>query len=115
MELKRAILQGATAFALRIPPIREYAARELTASLRVIRDLSVTRSDYPLTAEWAARNPALREMLDEISGEILRSSEEEIMDGLRLIRPHAVKGFQKARFGSACDGGYVILDDFRSV
>jgi hypothetical protein len=112
----RDIIQGAAAFALRIPPIREYAARELTASLRVIGDLGITRNDYPLSEQWAtARNPTLRQLLDEISDQILARAQEEIRDGLRLLRPYAVKGFQKVRLGSASDGGYVILNDFRSV
>src|SRR5215469_4147796 len=114
MELRRDI-QRAAAVALRIPIIREYAARELTASLRVVRDLGIARDDYPLTEQWAARNPALRELLDEINDQIVARAQEEIMDGLHLIRPYAVKGFQKVRFGSASDGGYIILDDFRTV
>src|SRR5689334_16509557 len=101
MGLKRDILQRAAAFALRIPTIREYATRELTASLRVIRDLGITRNDYPLSEQWAtARNPTLRELLDEIGDQIASRTHEEIKDGLRLLRPYAVKDFKKARFGS---------------
>jgi SAM-dependent methyltransferase len=40
---------------------------------------------------------------------------EEIRNTLRLLRPNAAKGFNKARFGSPNDGGYVHLDDFRGV
>lgn len=40
---------------------------------------------------------------------------DEVRGLLRLLRPHAVKGFNKARFGSPHDGGYVHLDDFRGV
>jgi Methyltransferase FkbM domain len=34
---------------------------------------------------------------------------------LRVIEPLRVEGFQKARFGSAHDGGYVMVDDFDGV
>jgi hypothetical protein len=116
MPIIRGILQRTAAFGLRIPPIREYAARELTANLRVIGDLGITRNDYPLSEQWATeRNPTLRALLDEISDQIVVRAQEEIRDGLSLLRPYAVKGFQKIRFGSASDGGYVMLDDFRSV
>jgi SAM-dependent methyltransferase len=40
---------------------------------------------------------------------------EEIRTTLRLLRPHAANGVNKARFGSPNDGGYVLLDDFRGV
>src|SRR5260370_5278381 len=43
------------------------------------------------------------------------TTQNEIKNTLRLLRPHAVKGFCKARFGSAHDGGYILLDDFRGV
>ena len=33
----------------------------------------------------------------------------------RLLRPHAVAGFNKARFGCTHDGGYILLDDFAGV
>lgn len=41
--------------------------------------------------------------------------QEEIKKILRLLRPHAAKGFQKARFGGPNDGGYILLDDFHGV
>jgi SAM-dependent methyltransferase len=40
---------------------------------------------------------------------------EEIRTTLRHLRPNAAKGFNKARFGSPNDGGYVLLDDFSGV
>jgi SAM-dependent methyltransferase len=43
------------------------------------------------------------------------ATHEEIRSTLRLLRPNAVKGFNKARFGSHNDGGYVHLDDFRGI
>jgi SAM-dependent methyltransferase len=43
------------------------------------------------------------------------TTQNEIKNTLRLLRPHAVEGFCKARFGSAHDGGYINLDDFRGV
>jgi hypothetical protein len=56
----------------------------------------------------------------EISGELadFRSefkTQEEIKDTLRLLRPYAVDGLNKARFGSPCDGGYILVDDFRGI
>jgi len=39
----------------------------------------------------------------------------QIRNTLRLLRPLKVQGFQKARFGSAHDGGYVHLDDFAGL
>ena len=44
-----------------------------------------------------------------------QATQDEIKNTLRLLRPYAAKGFKKARFGSANDGGYVLLDDFRDV
>jgi len=41
-----------------------------------------------------------------------RELQAQICNTLRLLRPMKVKGHQKARFGSAGDGGYVHLDDF---
>src|SRR5260370_3332580 len=43
------------------------------------------------------------------------ATQNEIKSTLRLLRPYAAKEFKKARFGSANDGGYVHLDDFRGV
>lgn len=40
---------------------------------------------------------------------------EEIRSTLRLLRPNAAKGFNKTRFGSPNDGGYVHLDDFCGI
>lgn len=34
---------------------------------------------------------------------------------LRLLRPHAVKGFRKVRLGNISDGGYVCIDDFAGL
>jgi hypothetical protein len=42
-------------------------------------------------------------------------TQDEIKATLRLLRPCAVQGFTKARFGSANDGGYILVDDFRGV
>ena len=43
------------------------------------------------------------------------TTQDEIKNTLRLLRPYAAKGIKKARFGSANDGGYVHLDDFQGV
>jgi FkbM family methyltransferase len=40
---------------------------------------------------------------------------DEVRNILRLLRPYAVRGFDKARFGSANDGGYIHIDDFRGI
>jgi len=34
---------------------------------------------------------------------------------LRLLAPNRAEGFHKARFGSAHDGGYVLIDDFDGI
>jgi len=133
MSLKRAIAERASALALRVPPIRrsvqratalalkvpairQSALRELVPSLRVVCDLGAKCHDYPSRAQWATANsPLLRELLDEVDEELLCVAREEIKNGFRLLRPYSVKGFQKARFGSANDGGYVMLDDFRGI
>ena len=39
----------------------------------------------------------------------------QIRNTLRLLRPQRVKGYEKARFGSDGDGGYVHLDDFEGL
>jgi hypothetical protein len=114
MGLKREI-QRAIALAIKIPAIRECAVRELAASLRVIADVGVTLRQDPSGEELIRRNPLLREPLLEIGVELADETLEEIKNGLRLLRPYAVKGFKKVRFGSLHDGGYVILDDFRDV
>lgn len=41
--------------------------------------------------------------------------EERSRELLRLLKPNRVEGFQKARFGSAHDGGYVMIDDFSGI
>jgi hypothetical protein len=56
----------------------------------------------------------------EINGELAEpatefETQDEIKKILRLLRPYAVEGFRKARFGSPCDGGYILLDDFQGV
>jgi hypothetical protein len=56
----------------------------------------------------------------EIDGELAEPASEfetqdEIKRLLRLLRPYAVEGFSKARFGSPYDGGYILLDDFQGV
>ena len=38
-----------------------------------------------------------------------------IIETFRRLRPHAVQGFKKKRFGAGHDGGYVAIDDFRTV
>lgn len=43
------------------------------------------------------------------------TTQDEIKNTLRLLRPYAANGFKKARFGSSHDGGYVQLDDFQGV
>ncbi len=48
-----------------------------------------------------------------LSGEF--ETHDEVRNILRLLRPYAVNGFSKARFGNAHDGGYVLIDDFRGV
>src|SRR5712671_57213 len=116
MGLKHELCHRATALAFKISPIRKCAARELAASLSVIADVGVIRRDYPSREQWVTgHSPLLRERLDEISDELVGEAQEEIKRGLRLLRPYAVKGFKKARFGSRYDGGYVILDDFRGI
>jgi hypothetical protein len=42
-------------------------------------------------------------------------TQDEVKRILRLLRPYAANGFGKTRFGSAYDGGYVLLDDFRGI
>jgi hypothetical protein len=39
----------------------------------------------------------------------------EVFDALGLLTPYDVSTFSKRRIGSACDGGYVLLDDFEHV
>jgi hypothetical protein len=115
MGLKHEICHRATALAFKIPPIRKCAARELAASLNVISDVGTRHYDYAWREQSVGHSPILRELLDEISNELLGEVQEEIKSGLRLLRPYGVKGFTKARFGSPYDGGYVILNDFRGI
>jgi hypothetical protein len=43
------------------------------------------------------------------------SSQEDVIATLRLLRPYTAVGVAKKRFGSAGDGGYVMLDDLTSI
>jgi hypothetical protein len=40
---------------------------------------------------------------------------EPFLDFLDMVRPRAPVGLRKIRVGSACDGGYVMLDDFDGI
>lgn len=112
----RRSVQRATALALKVPAIRQSALCELVPSLRVVADLGLKCHDYASREQWAtAGSPLLRKLLDEVEDELVCIAREEIKNGLRLLCPSSVKGFQKARFGSAHDGGYVMLDDFRDI
>ena len=42
-------------------------------------------------------------------------TQREIREILSLLRPCTIQGLDKARFGSAHDSGYILLDDFRGV
>jgi hypothetical protein len=60
---------------------------------------------------WLASMEAAPELTAAIgsdSAEIV----EQFREFLRHLRPHAVPGFRKRRFGALRDGGYVMLDDF---
>jgi hypothetical protein len=84
----------------------EYAAERLMQVERRLNEVSATLRDFEY------RFNALHE-LPISAGE--SAIQDEIKTTLRLLRPYAAKGFKKARFGSANDGGYVHLDDFRGV
>ena len=56
----------------------------------------------------------------EISEELANPKSEfetqrEIREILSLLRPCTIQGLDEARFGSAHDSGYILLDDFRGV
>jgi hypothetical protein len=59
---------------------------------------------------------ATLEAVPELRGTAIGSNSEAIADQfrefLRYFAPHDVPGVGKRRFGAACDGGYVLLDDF---
>ena len=40
---------------------------------------------------------------------------QRVLGLLKLLRPHRAKGFEKARFGSPNDGGYILIDDFHQI
>jgi hypothetical protein len=84
-------------------------------TLEEIRNTFCLLHPYPSSEDLIRRNPVLREAFQEISGELAAVTREEIENVLRLLRPHAAKGFSKARFGSSHDGGYVLLDDFQGI
>jgi hypothetical protein len=58
-----------------------------------------------------AAQPALIAFATAGSFDIQRHS----LELMRLLKPHRAEGFQKARFGSPNDGGYVLIDDFDSI
>jgi len=41
--------------------------------------------------------------------------QKRCLEFMRLIEPHSMIGYRKARFGSKYDGGYVMIDDFKGV
>lgn len=53
--------------------------------------------------------------LDRLNASDEFELQAQIRNTLRLLRPQRAVGFQKKRFGSANDGGYVLLDDFEGV
>jgi FkbM family methyltransferase len=70
--------------------------------------------------ELAARLSRLEDRLTRDGSEVLTQTgafeiHDEIRNILRPLRPCAVQGYNKARFGSGYDGGYVLIDDFRTV
>src|SRR5438552_188332 len=111
MGWKRSLLTTA----LKIPAIREGAARELAASLRVIAEVGAPLHQDPSGNELIRRNSLLRKPLEQIGDELVQETLAEIKSGFRLLRPQAATGVKKARLGSANDGGYVMLDDFQGV
>src|SRR5438477_2333219 len=114
MRLRREI-RRAVALGLRIPVLRQLAITELAASLRVIADVGARYDQDHSGEELLRRSPLLRKPIEQISDEIADETNEEIKQGFRLLRPYAVKGFGKARFGNPHDGGYVILDDLDDI
>src|SRR5947208_2372208 len=113
---KRYIAQRLTDAALTVPAVRERAARQLTAGLTFVAEAGHRQGSYASSEEWAtSRNTLLRELLNRIEHDLDKEAEEDIKSGLRLLRPHAVVDFSKARFGSANDGGYVMVDDFHGI
>jgi hypothetical protein len=84
-------------------------------TLEEIRNSFCLLHPYPSSDDLIGHNPILREAFQEITAELAAETREEIKNVLRLLRPHAAKGFSKARFGSAHDGGYVLLDDFEGI
>jgi len=59
-------------------------------------------------------NPAGHIGLAEASKEAGRLH-AQCLELMRLLEPHRAEGFQKARFGSAHDGGYVMVNDFDEI
>lgn len=41
--------------------------------------------------------------------------QRRVLEILQLLKPHQAEGFKKARFGSANDGGYILIDDFDQI
>jgi hypothetical protein len=41
--------------------------------------------------------------------------QRRVLGILQLLKPHQAAGFKKARFGSANDGGYILIDDFDQI
>ncbi len=84
-------------------------------TLEEIRNSFCLLHPYPSSDDLIRHNPILREAFQEISDELAGETRDEIKDVLRLLRPHAAKGYSKARFGSSHDGGYVLLKDFQGI
>ncbi len=47
--------------------------------------------------------------------DLLPTTQHNALTVLRMLRPYAVRGFDKVRVGHAHDGGYVMVDDFSRI
>lgn len=114
-SLVTAALKAPVTATLKFPGVRENAARELAASLRVIADVGAPLHQDPSGNELIRRNPLLREPLERIGNELAQEALADIKTGFRMLRPQAAAGIKKTRLGSTNDGGYVMLDDFQGI
>ena len=111
MGWKRALI----ASLFKVPAIRDSAVRELVATLRVIADSGALLDQDPSGDELLRRNPLLKKAFGRIEDELAAERLVEIKNGFSALQPFAAQGFEKARFGSANDGGYVMLEDFGGI
>lgn len=94
--------------------VRVRTLEETFASLRGLQEQTANAADHALNKLSAKLDHHLR-MVEPLRCAEGQAVQDRLVDLLRLLRPQRVVGYGKKRFGSANDGGYVMVDDFAHI